>query len=266
MNIMKKAVFLDIDGTLIDSSKGIMEITPKVRNAIKKIQEDGNYVFIASGRPYAFISQDLLNFGFDGFILTNGANVIVGGKTIYKEPISKEFIKHAVEQFEEHNIQYILEGELYSYIKDSFKEFHAFYDKIQIKKTYFCGDFDLDKIDVYKMEMMYTTDSARDFCLDFINKNQEYDYCHSIAEDLLEMYARKTSKAVGIQKALEYLNIPIENSYAFGDGKNDIEMLQAVGCGIAMGNASEEVKKYADKVTESVENNGVAAGIEKYIF
>ncbi len=262
---MKKAVFLDIDGTLIDSGKGIMNITQKVQDAIHKLQKAGNYVFIASGRPYAFISEELLNFGFDGFILTNGANVILNGKTIYKEPLSKEFIKHAVKQFEEHNIQYILEGELYSYIKDEFKKFHDFYDKIEIKKTYFCGKFDLDKIDVYKMEMMYTTDSARDFCLDFINKNKEYDYCHSIAEDLLEMYARKTSKATGIQKTLEYLNIPIENSYAFGDGKNDIEMLQAVGCGIAMDNASEEVKKHADKITDSVENDGVATGIEKYI-
>ena len=65
---------------------------------------------------------------------------------------------------------------------------------------------------------------------------------------------------------LEYLNIPIENSYAFGDGKNDIEMLSTVGCGIAMGNACEQVKNYAHKVTETVHNDGVAFGINKYII
>ena len=266
MKKMKKAVFLDIDGTIMDSSKGIMNITQKVKNAIHKLQKAGNYVFIASGRPYAFISEELLNFGFDGFILTNGANVILNDKIIYKAPISREFVKETVKKFEELNIQYILEGEPYSYIKDSFKEFHDFYDRIQIKKTYFCGEFNLDEIDVYKMEMLYTSDKGREFCFDLLNKNKEYDYCHSIDEALLELYARKTSKAVGIQKALEYLNIPIENSYAFGDGKNDIEMLQAVGCGIAMDNASDEVKQYADKVTDSVENDGVAVGIEKFIL
>jgi len=50
------------------------------------------------------------------------------------------------------------------------------------------------------------------------------------------------------------------------DGKNDIEMLSTVGCGIAMGNADEEVKKYAKEVTDTVHNDGVAIGIEKYIL
>ena len=62
------------------------------------------------------------------------------------------------------------------------------------------------------------------------------------------------------------LDIDINNSYAFGDGKNDIEMLSTVGCGIAMGNASDEVKSYAHQVTDSVLEDGVATGIEKYIL
>lgn len=77
--------------------------------------------------------------------------------------------------------------------------------------------------------------------------------------------SKKNTKATGIIKALQHLNIPIENSYAFGDGKNDIEMLSTVGCGIAMGNASDEVKKYAHQVTETVHNDGVAFGIEKFV-
>lgn len=82
----------------------------------------------------------------------------------------------------------------------------------------------------------------------------------------IEIYSRKNTKAAGILEVLKHLDIPIEQSYAFGDGKNDIEMLEAVGCGIAMGNASDEVKKYADKVTDTVQNDGVAVGIEKYIL
>ena len=73
------------------------------------------------------------------------------------------------------------------------------------------------------------------------------------------------TKAHGILKVLDILNIPIEDSYAFGDGINDIEMLSTVGCGIAMGNASDEVKKYAHKVTESVHDDGVAVGIKEYV-
>ena len=62
------------------------------------------------------------------------------------------------------------------------------------------------------------------------------------------------------------LDIKIENTYAFGDGKNDIEMLSTVGCGIAMGNASDEVKKYSNKITDTVQNDGVAKGIEQYVY
>ena len=56
------------------------------------------------------------------------------------------------------------------------------------------------------------------------------------------------------------MNIPIEDSYAFGDGENDIEMLATVGCGIAMGNAAKAVKAHAKKVTDSVSQDGVASG------
>ena len=77
---------------------------------------------------------------------------------------------------------------------------------------------------------------------------------------------KKITKASGLLKTLEYLNIPIENSYAFGDGKNDIEMLLTVGCGIAMGNANDEVKNHSNKITDTVQNDGVAKGIEQYVY
>ena len=83
---------------------------------------------------------------------------------------------------------------------------------------------------------------------------------------IFELYSKKNTKATGILTALKHLGIPVEQSYAFGDGKNDIEMLSTVGCGIAMGNASDEVKSYAHQVTESVLEDGVATGIEKYIL
>ena len=105
--------------------------------------------------------------------------------------------------------------------------------------------------------------SGVDYCLTLDNDN--YNYIHS-EEKSFELYSKTNTKASGILKVLEYLNIPLENSYAFGDGKNDIEMLSTVGCGIAMGNASDEVKNYAKKVTETIQNDGIALEIEKFIL
>ena len=261
---MNKAVFFDIDGTLIDCLNGITDITPRVKKAIRSLQAKGNYVFIATGRPYAFLNEDLLNFGFDGFVLTNGAYVKVGDKCIYKESIKKEIVKELVGNFEELNIEYILQGETYSYIKDEYKKLHSFYDSFSIPKKHLEGNYKLEEVDIYKIEMLLNHKKGIDYCLSL--GNGDFDYVHNVKEGSFELYSKTNSKASGILEVLNFLNIPLENSYAFGDGKNDIEMLSTVGCGIAMGNADDFVKSYAKKVTDTVQNDGVALEIEKFIL
>jgi len=261
---MKKAIFFDIDGTLIDCLNGLTDITHRVKTSIRVLQANGDYVFIATGRPYAFLSEALLNFGFDGFILTNGAQVKINHNLIYKQPIDKDLIKEIINNFEKLNIQYVLQGELYSYMKENCKEFYSFYDSFYISRKYLKSNYDIENVDIYKIEMLCKDEKGVDYCLSLGNDN--YDYIHNIKQKSFEFYSRINTKATGILKALAYLNIPLENSYAFGDGKNDIEMLSTVGCGIAMGNASDEVKNYAKKVTDTVHNDGIALGISKFIL
>lgn len=261
---MQKAIFLDIDGTLLDCLNGITDITPRVEKSIRKLQSNGDYVFLATGRPYAFLSESLLDFGFDGFILTNGAQVKVKDKLIYKEPINKDFIKEIVSNFEKLNIEYILQGEIYSYMKENCEEFYSFYDKCGISRKYIKSVYDIENIDTYKIEMLCKNKKNVNYCLSLANDT--YDYIKNLEETQFELYSKKNTKATGILKALDYLNIDIEHSYAFGDGKNDIEMLSTVGCGIAMGNASDAVKGYAKEVTDTVQNDGIALGIKKFIL
>ena len=263
---MKKAVFFDIDGTLLDCNRGILDITPKVKDVIRSLQSTGDYVFVATGRPYALLDKNILEFGFDGFILANGAHVIINNKTIYSEPIDKDFIKSLVKEFENNNIQYILQGELYSYLKESCKEFYEYYDALGISRKYLVGDYNIEEIDVHKVEMLCPDDKVKDFCLELAKSNSECDYFSSVNKSALELYLKKNTKGSAILKAIEHLGIDIKNTYAFGDGKNDIEMLSTVGCGIAMGNAPEDVKKHAKVVTDSVQNDGVAVGIKKFIM
>src|SRR5471030_2058816 len=144
---MNKAIFFDIDGTLIDCLNGITDITPRVKKAIRALQVKGNYIFIATGRPYAFLNEALRNFGFDGFVLTNGADVKVKDKCIYKEAINKKLVKELAYNFEQLNIQYILQGETYSYIKDEYKKLHSFYDSYSISRKYLEGNYNLEEVD-----------------------------------------------------------------------------------------------------------------------
>ncbi|MDR3594652.1 HAD family hydrolase [Clostridium sp.] len=261
---MKKAVFFDVDGTLLDCLNGITDITHRVKDAIRALQVKGNYVFIATGRPYAFLNEALRNFGFDGFVLTNGAYVKVKDKCIYKKSIKKELVKELAYNLEELNIEYILQGETYSYIKDEYKKLHSLYDAYSISKKYLEGNYNLEEVDIYKVEMLCNDKKGIDYCLSLGDDN--FDYVHNVEGGSFELYSKTNSKASGILKVLDFLDIPLENSYAFGDGKNDIEMLSTVGCGIAMGNADDYVKSYAKKVTDTVQNDGVALEIEKFIL
>ena len=71
------------------------------------------------------------------------------------------------------------------------------------------------------------------------------------------------SKATGIEKVLERMGISFENAVAFGDGINDMEMLQAVGTSVAMGNGHEKVKAIATHIADHVDNDGLAKIMRK---
>ena len=222
-----KAIFFDIDGTLIDTLNGVTQISPRVKRAIRQLQDEGNYVFIATGRPYSFLDEQIRNFGFDGYVLVNGAQVIVRDQVVYNQAMDKRFVKMFADLLDDKGIQYVLVGERNSYLDKKSQEFYEFYESIHIPRSYFESEYRLED---------------------------------------LEVYYKENHKATGILKALEYLNLPIEESYAFGDGENDIEMLATVGYGIAMGNVAENVKRHAKQVTDSVSQDGVASGIKKYIL
>ncbi len=262
---MKKIIFLDVDGTLIDGSNGMRAMSPRTKTAIKKVQEAGHYVFIASGRPYAFIDKELLSFGFDGFVFMNGAAVMVDNKFIYKKALDKSFIIRAIALFEKNNIEYVLQGEKEVYLKQEYKKLHRDFDEYGISKKYFISEYNVVDIDIYKMEMMCEDAKGQEICKSLRKDNMEYlqDPARGMK---FEIYSKTESKATGILKVLQHLKIPIENSYAFGDGKNDIEMLTTVGCGIAMGNASEVVKQYANYVVATVHQDGVAEGLVRYVL
>ena len=81
-----------------------------------------------------------------------------------------------------------------------------------------------------------------------------------------EITQKHCSKATGIQFRADRLDIPIENTFAFGDSTNDLAMLQYAGISVAMGNSSDTVKKQVDFVTRSVEDEGVAYALEHFGF
>lgn len=263
---MNRAIFFDVDGTILDSMNGQTEMSEAVTKAIHKLQEQGDYVFIATGRPYSFISDYLLGFGFDGFLLNNGAHIMMNQKTIYKKPLEHQVVKEITQALDQMKIEYILQGEQHSYLKQGFKTFDHFFDGFGISASRLIRSFDPSAVDVFKIEVLCPEEEKQAYCTKILEAYPNYTHFFSISRVVCEIHAKDTTKGTGILKVLELLDIPAQKSFAFGDGENDIEMLQTVGCGIAMDNADDEVKAHADEVTDSVQEDGVAKGIEAFLL
>ena len=101
-----KAVFFDVDGTLIEGTHpDYRYMRENVQKAIRKLQEQGHYVFIASGRSLAFLDKKIRNFSFDGYVLLNGSVIFFHDKIIYRAPLEKSFVEKISSICDEHDMR-----------------------------------------------------------------------------------------------------------------------------------------------------------------
>ena len=81
-----------------------------------------------------------------------------------------------------------------------------------------------------------------------------------------EFSTQEATKARAVEVLKEYWNLKDQEVLTIGDQDNDIELLKAGGIKVAMGNATDELKKYADFVTDTVENDGFVKAMEKFVL
>ena len=264
---MKKAVFFDIDGTLIDIREGHTKLTQRVKETIGRLRQAGHYAFIASGRPLAYLDEELLQPGlFNGFVLMNGALVLADGKVLNDQPLPRETVREIVKLCGQHEVQYVLEGREEVYLRPEFEQVKRFYVGIDVSLENFVWDFRLEDIDVYKMEFVCDNPGGNglfDKLLNWPGLTGLMDPAHL---KNMELYATAVTKGTGIECALQKLGLSTDCSFAFGDGLNDLEMMDTVGTALVMGNGQPELKKKADFIVPTVAEDGVAYGIEHYIL
>lgn len=249
----KKILFFDIDGTLVDCTHGKFEVSPRLVDAIKQLQNNGHLCMIASGRPYSYLNKEILDIGFDGYILCNGAIVNLHNEFLIKHCFPKAQVKALVELFEKHHMEYSLCDYDVSYIKKEFTYLRNTLKAFQVHGATLVDTFDLDDINVLKIEVR-----CDDKDYDIIT-NLKSDYELICYDDIkqFEINTKGVSKGKTITEVLAHLNYNTEDAIAFGDGDNDIEMLSVVGHGCAMGNATKSAKQHASKVIDSCINDGI---------
>lgn len=249
-----KIVFFDIDGTLMNGEKVVPAST---KQAIEKLRENNVEVAIATGRAPFNLDTVAAELGIDSYISYNGSYVVHKGQLIYKSPISKATLQQLEQHAGEKQHPVVFLGaeagnanyEGHPHILDSFRSlkvdapgYHpAYWQEAEIfQALLYCEEQD---------EQRYIGNYPD---LSFIR-------WHKYSLDVIPAGG---SKARGIEKMLQHLQLTPEQAVAFGDGLNDTEMLSFAGMGIAMGNAHDEVKPYANFVTKHVDDGGIYYGLQ----
>ena len=262
---MTKALFFDIDGTLV--SFQTHEIPASTVEAITTAKAHGHRIFIATGRPQILINNlgALQERGLiDGYITMNGAYCFVGEEVIYKRPIPDGDVRTLTAYCAQRSIPCIVVGEhtICAYQPDERVQqiFHEY-----LKVTTPIPDTPLHEAIDGKEVFQLTP---------FIDETEEQEVAPHIPHceigrwhpAFADITAKGNTKQRGIDEIIRHFGIPLEDTIAFGDGGNDIPMLRHAGIGIAMGNARDEVKAAANYVTTSVDEDGIAKAIERWVM
>ena len=254
-----KALFFDIDGTLIDDARGIQEIPKGVNKELKRIQEQGHKIFISSGRPKAMLNEMILSAGFDGYVLANGGYVEIDGQSIYENRMDHNLSMQTIKLLDELNCDYMIETADHIYLDQSHHELYEFFSRFN-QGHIFIRKFDIDEVLKKAIKIEFNVlNKDREKVENAISDKFGYviSYDQHGTDNAFEIYSSTLSKAIGIQKVLDYYQIDKKDSYSFGDGINDIDMIEYCGVGVAMGNAVRELKDVADIICKPIDENGL---------
>ena len=235
----------------MDGSRGLFEPTEKTKYAFKELCKD-NYVFIASGRNKALLPDVIKNLNPNGYILCNGAYGELNNKPLFKTFFKNEDIEKLKKYVIDHNGFYILES-IDNVYCDSFdnKAFKLFMKTWGMALTGFNEYKNVVDDEQFSISMIGFLNEE-----DCLNMEESISEFCDLAKHLqflsYDVNIKGIDKGSAVKMIIKILNVDYEDTYAFGDGINDIEMLQAVNHPIAMDNCAELLKTYNFEKTDDV--------------
>lgn len=249
MNMIKIA-FFDIDGTLIDMNRKV--ISEKMVYTLKELQRNNILICIATGRTPLEL-PDFQGVEFDAFLTFNGSYCYNKRQKIFCNPIPKRDVYQIIENASGISRPVLIatldrlaangkDQDLVDYIAFAKLEVEVAEDFWEVAK----------KEDVYQIML-----GCREREYAKILKHVENAKIAAWWDRAVDVIPVTGGKGVGIEKILEHYCLKKEEAIAFGDGDNDIEMLKAVGLGIAMENGSEKLKAAADRICGHVAEDGI---------
>ena len=244
-----KIIFFDIDGTLVDSAIG--RIPAKTYEALNRLREKGILLCIATGRSPAVL-PDFRGFRFDAYCTFNGSLCYTESKTIHSNPLSSKDVAKVLGNAASIGRPVSVATRNRMAANGIDKDLTDYYLLADLTLT-IADDFDkVCQGEVYQM-MLGCRPSDHDAILRGVT-DAKIAVSWDRAADVIPV---SSGKGGSIGKILAYFNLDASQALAFGDSYNDIEMLQSVGTGVAMGNAAARLKEIADDVCGNVSEDGI---------
>lgn len=255
---MVKAIFFDIDGTLVSFKTHC--IPKSTIQAMNSARAKGIKLYIATGRAKGVINN-LQGFTFDGYVTMNGSICYNSdNEVIYSKSFTEEDQKTMASIFEKDpSLSCLAFTKNHVYVVNQNEVLSSFMKLLNFPE-------------MPKLEPSQMLDNTIYQYSAFFDAEIEAKYAPSLKEAritrwhpvFIDISRAGNSKAVGIDHILAHDNIDLADCVAFGDGGNDIDMINHVPRGVAMGNATENVRASADYVTTTVDEDGIANALRHY--
>ncbi len=252
-----KAVFFDIDGTLVSFTTHT--VPESARRAIARLRERGVKVFIATGRLLRH-TEVVSDIEVDGYITVNGSYCLTAsGDVIFEQSFPQDIVERILSFKEQYGFSMELMTHENIYVEHITPEVQKAIDMVNIVPEIAPLREIADKQKVFQV-------------CPYISRELEQEILPQLPECVgsrwtelfMDVNMRGIDKSIAARKVMEYYGFSMEESMAFGDGGNDVPLVRDVGLGVAMGNACDELKSVADYVTESVDEDGIEKALQHF--
>lgn len=273
-------VALDLDGTLFDNQS---RISRRNLETIKRASDQGIHVVISTGRPFSGLPfSQIEGSGIEYAITTNGSALyeISTQKCLFEDAMGEDLLFPILDFLltKDIHMDAFIGGKGYSPMQcaDAAQKLcipasiKRYITDTRIRVENLPQFIHENQLTVQKMTLNFFPDENgvlkdREEVRRFLTANPEIDtVCGGYHN--LEFTRTGVSKGAGLLKLAEILGVDQHATMAIGDSGNDLAILKAAGIGVAMANADEQIKKQADYITGSNEEDGVASAIERFVL
>lgn len=244
-----RIIFFDIDGTLVDHTTG--QISEKTYEALNRLRKKGILLCVATGRCKVAL-PDFGSFRFDAFCTFNGSLCYTESETIHSNPIPPKDVAKVLENASAIGRPVSVATREHMAANGIDEDLVDYYRLANLTLTV-ADDFDaVCREDVYQVMLGCRPSDHEAIVRDTTDVKIAISWDRAV-----DVIPASSGKGISIGKILEYFCLDVSQAMAFGDSYNDIEMLQAVGTGVAMGNAAAQLKEIADDVCGPVSEDGI---------